>query len=186
MILPIYAYGTKILKKECREIDRNYKDLSHLLDNMWETMYNAQGVGLAAPQIGLDIRLFVVDTIQAMEPDDKDKGIKQVFINAWKIEEDGNNMPYEEGCLSIPNIRADVIRPETITLEYMDEEFNLHQKTFEGINARVIQHEYDHTDGILFTEKIAPLKRRLIKRKLEGIRKGEVQVEYRMKFARLK
>ena len=152
---------------------------------MWETMYHASGVGLAAPQIGKPIRLFVVDTVQieAEQREAKEPGIKQVFINAHKVEESGDPWTYEEGCLSIPNVRGDVERPAIITLEYFDDNFEPQQKTFTGMNARVVQHEYDHIDGVLFVDKISPLKRRLINGKLEKIRKGQVDADYRMRFA---
>lgn len=183
MILPIYAYGNPVLKKRGSDIDKDYPGLDDLIRDMWETMYNAHGVGLAAPQIGRSIRLFVVDTKQ-LEKEDKDiEGIKQVFINAEILEEEGDHWDYEEGCLSIPEIRGDVSRQEEIHIRYLDENFEEHEKTFSGINARVIQHEYDHIDGILFTELLKPLRKRRIKRKLEDIRKGKISPDYRMKFA---
>ena len=184
MILPIYAFGQPVLKKVAEPISADYPDLKELLENMWETMYNAQGVGLAAPQIGKSIRLFLVDTDQLEKDDMKEEGIKQVFINAQKIEEAGKPWDYEEGCLSIPNIRGDVKRPAQLKIRYMDENFEEHEKIFTGINARVIQHEYDHIDGILFTELLKPLKRRRVKRKLENIKKGLVDAEYRMRFVK--
>ena len=154
---------------------------------MWETMYHAHGVGLAAPQIGLPIRLFVVDSEQMMDEEkDKGTGIKKVFINAQKVEEGGDHWDFEEGCLSIPEVRGDVNRPAQLRLRYLDENFEEHEELFTGINARVIQHEYDHIDGILFTELLKPIKRRLVKRKLENIKKGKINPEYKMKFARLK
>jgi len=183
MILPIYAYGQPVLKKVAEEIDKDYPFLEELIANMWETMYNAQGVGLAAPQIGRSIRLFVVDSLQMEEEDKPFKGIKKVFINAQKIEETGPINEYEEGCLSIPDIRGDVNRPQQLTIRYFDENFVEHTETFEDLNARVVQHEYDHIDGILFTEHLKPLKRRLVKRKLDKIKKGKIKQEYRMKFA---
>jgi peptide deformylase len=155
---------------------------------MWETMYNADGVGLAAPQIGRSIRLFIVDTQKPIDQSNKDekpdKGVKQVFINARRIEETGEPWTFEEGCLSIPDIRGDVDRPESIRLQYLDENFQMHEDVFEGINARVIQHEYDHLEGILFTELLKPIKKQLIKRRLEKIKKGEISVDYKMKFSR--
>lgn len=181
MILPIYAYGTKILKKKADDIDHNYEGLLDLINNMWETMYNAHGVGLAAPQIGRAIRLFIIDTTQIHE-DDEDLGIKRVFINAHKIESDGDLWTYEEGCLSIPEVRGDVDRPKTITLRYCTEDFVERVETFTDIEARVIQHEYDHTEGLLFTEFLKPVKKRRIKRKLEQIKKGIVEAEYPMRF----
>ena len=186
MILPIFAYGHAVLKKEAEEIDEDYPELKTLIENMWETMYQASGVGLAAPQIGKSIRLFIVDTIQIMEEGKEADGIKKVFINAEKIEEGGEPWWYEEGCLSIPQVRGDVERPAQIKLRYMDENFEGHTEIFTGINARVIQHEYDHTDGILFTEQLKPIKRRLVRRKLENIKKGKVDVDYRMKFPKIK
>ncbi len=184
MILPIYAYGQAVLKKEGDRIDPDYPGLNELIANMWETMYEAQGVGLAAPQIGRSIRLFVVDTIQIMEEGKEAEGIKQVFINAEKLEEAGAPWTYEEGCLSIPEVRGDVDRPPQVKLRYQDENFEVHERVFTGMNARVIQHEYDHIDGILFVEHLKPLKRRLVRRKLENIRKGNASAEYKMKFAR--
>ncbi len=180
MILPIIAYGHPVLKKVCEDITSDYNDLKTLLDNMWETMYNAKGVGLAAPQIGKPIRIFLVDTVQ-LEKDD-DPGIKKTFINAEIIEEAGELWAYEEGCLSIPKLVGDVERQEKVTLRYMDENFKEHEETFEGMDARVIQHEYDHIEGVLFTQKLKPLKRRLISRKLENIKKGKIDTDYKMKF----
>ena len=184
MILPIFAYGQPVLKKVAEEIDKSYPELEQLIENMWETMYKADGVGLAAPQIGLPIRLFVVDTIQTKEEEEKDQGIKKVFINAEKVEESGKEWAYEEGCLSIPDIRGDVNRPPQLKLRYQDENFQEHVEVFTGINARVIQHEYDHIDGILFVEHLKPIKKRRIKRKLDNIRKGNIDVEYKMKFSK--
>ena len=182
MILPIYAYGQPVLRKEAEPISADYEGLTELVENMWETMYNAEGVGLAAPQIGQGIRLFIVDSKQMQEEGEEDKGIKQVFINAEKIEESGTPWGFEEGCLSIPDVRGEVQRPATLRLRYQDENFETHERTFEGMNARVVQHEYDHIDGVLFTELLKPIKRRLIKRKLENIKKGKIQQRYRMRF----
>jgi peptide deformylase len=184
MLLPIYAYGQPVLKKIAAPIEPGYSDLSKLLDDMWETMYYADGVGLAAPQIGLSIRLFVIDTVQVErdEPVEGDQPFKRVFINAQKIEEDGEVWGYEEGCLSIPHVRGDVERPERIRLRWLDENFEPHEETFAGINARVVQHEYDHLEGVLFTEKLKPLKRRLIQRKLDNILAGKVKADYKLRF----
>jgi len=186
MILPIYAYGQPVLKKVADDIDADYPELNTLLENMWETMYAAEGVGLAAPQIGLGIRLFLVDTFpkgeDAEEPDYAP--IKKAFINAEILEEEGKEWAFEEGCLSIPDIRGDVDRKPNIRIRYMDENFVEHEETFDGVNARVIQHEYDHIEGKLFTEKLKPLKRRMVKRKLEKIKKGEIRADYKMKFVR--
>ena len=184
MLLPIYAYGQPVLKKVAEPIAPDYPDLPKLLADMWETMYNADGVGLAAPQVGLSIRLFVADTTQIETEDDvkNPEGFKRVFINAQKVEEGGKMWAYEEGCLSIPKIRGDVDRPERIRLRWLDEKFEPHEATFEGLNARVVQHEYDHTEGILFTEKLKPLKKRMIQRKLDNIRVGKIGTEYKMRF----
>ena len=182
MILPIYAFGQPILKRKAAVIDKDYPNLLELIENMWETMYNANGVGLAAPQVGLGIRLFLVDTIQTMDEGKEDEGIKMAFINAEKIQEGGNLWPYEEGCLSIPDITGDVERPAQIKLRYYDSDWKRHEKVFNGMNARVIQHEYDHIDGILFTEHLKPLKKRRIKRGLEKIKKGDISPAYKMKF----
>jgi peptide deformylase len=167
-----------VLKKLAIDIDQSYDGLKDLIANMWETMYNAKGVGLAAPQIGRSIRLFIVDTTQLEEEEKEFVGIKSVFINAEKIEETGEPWEYEEGCLSIPEIRGDVKRPETLHLRYLDENFTEQERIFDGINARVIQHEYDHIEGVLFTELLKPLKKRRIKRKLDGMRIGNVEADY--------
>lgn len=192
MILSIYAYGQPVLKKVAEEIDAEYPGLSELLDNMWETMYAAEGVGLAAPQIGLPIRLFLVDTFPKEEDDDGEgekeapdyEPIKKVFINAEMLDEEGKEWSFEEGCLSIPDIRGDVDRKPNIRIRWQDENFVEHEQTFDGVNARVIQHEYDHVEGKLFTEKLKPLKRRMVKRKLEKIKKGMIKADYKMKFLR--
>ncbi len=185
MILPIYAYGQPVLKKVAAEIGPDFPGLTELIANMWETMYHADGVGLAAPQIGQAIRLFVIDSEQ-IERDEKkneeEPGFKRVFINARKVEETGEPWAYEEGCLSIPRIRGDVDRPPAIRLRWQDENFDTHEQTFTGINARVIQHEYDHIEGVLFTERLKPLKKRLIQRKLDDIRVGKINTDYKMKF----
>ncbi|MBK8109179.1 MAG: peptide deformylase [Saprospiraceae bacterium] len=183
MILPVYAYGHPVLKKMGSEIDPSFDGLDALIEDMWETMYYAKGVGLAAPQVGHAIRLFVVDTIQIQEEGEEEKGIKKVFINAQIMEETGDLWTYEEGCLSIPNITGDVERKKNIHIRYLDENFLPQEEKYEGMNARVIQHEYDHIEGRLFTEKLNPLKKKLIQRKLENIRKGKVNADYRMRFA---
>lgn len=182
MILPIYGYGHPVLKKKGEEITADYPNLEELIKNMWETMYGAEGVGLAAPQVGLAIRLFLVDTKQTKEEGKEEEGIKKAFINAQILDESGDEWAYEEGCLSIPHIRGDVDRQGTIRIRYQDENFETHEETYEGIEARVIQHEYDHIEGVLFTEKLKPVKRQLVRRKLEKIRKGSISVSYKMKF----
>ena len=184
MILPIYIYGQPLLKKKAKPISRDLSGLDQLIVNMWETMYNAHGVGLAAPQIGKSIRLFIVDTEQLVDDEADHKGVKRVFINAQKVEESGDEWEYEEGCLSIPEIRGDVFRPERLVLRYLDTDWNEHEEVFEGINARVIQHEYDHIEGILFVEHLKPLKRRMIKRRLDSMRKGILNADYAVKLSR--
>jgi peptide deformylase len=182
MILPIYAYGQPVLKKVGADIGPDYPDLAGLIENMWETMYHAHGVGLAAPQIGHSIRLFVVDTQQLVKEGETKTGIKQIFINARIVEESGDLWQYEEGCLSIPDIRGDVERMPQIRLRYVDEQFQPREETFSGVEARVIQHEYDHIEGRLFVERLKPIKRRLIQRRLDLIKKGQVEADYRLKF----
>ena len=182
MILPIIAFGSPVLRKKCDEISIDYLELDVLLENMWETMYESSGVGLAAPQINKSIRLFLVDTTPFMEEEETDKAIKKIFINAIILEEEGDEWTFNEGCLSIPEIREDIQRKPIITIKYQDENFDWHTDTFDGVTARIIQHEYDHIEGILFTDKISPLRKRMIKRKLENISKGNIEVSYRMKF----
>jgi len=184
MILPVYAYGQSVLRKKAKPINKDYPQLSEVIENMWETMYKSEGVGLAAPQIGLSIRLFVIDTKQAMEEGKEDEGFKQVFINAEKIEESGETWIYEEGCLSIPDIRGDVERQGQLKIRFLDENFEEQERVFTDINARVVQHEYDHIEGILFTERLKPVKKKMIKRKLEKIRAGKIKVDYKMRFAK--
>ncbi|MEX1003503.1 MAG: peptide deformylase [Crocinitomicaceae bacterium] len=197
MILPIVAYGAPILKKEAQEIDQDFEDLDELIESMFETMYDANGVGLAAPQIDKSIRLFIVDASpfaeeeleEGEEPDPKAAGLegfKKVFINPIIEEEKGEEWAFAEGCLSIPNIREDVLRKPSIKISYFDEKWKFHEDEFEGYAARIIQHEYDHVDGILFTDHLSPLKKRLLKKKLTNISKGEIDVKYRMKFPNLK
>ena len=190
MILPIVAYGSPVLRKVCEDIAPDYPGLQTLLDDMWDTMYNSNGVGLAAPQINKPIRLFVIDSEQIFKNMDEDElgtypdepGHKGVFINAHIKELTGDVWSYNEGCLSIPKIREDIYREETVTIEYMDENFNLQTNTFNGITARVILHEYDHIEGKLFIDYLKPLRRTLLKRKLDDISKGKVDVDYRMVF----
>ncbi len=192
MILPIVAYGSPILRKVCADIDPDYPGLEKLIADMWETMYNSNGVGLAAPQVNKDIRLFVMDSEQIFANQEEDEkgeypdepGYKGVFINAHITGLNGKEWSYNEGCLSIPKIREDIMRNESVTLEYMDEKFVPHTTTFIGITAREILHEYDHIDGKLFIDHIKPLKRTLLKRKLDDISKGKIQVDYRMVFPR--
>lgn len=192
MILPIVAYGTPILRTIAKNIDANYPGLAKLLEDMWETMYASNGVGLAAPQVNKDIRLFIIDSTQVfdgMEAKEKaeypdDPGVKQVFINARVKELNGDEWAYNEGCLSIPKIREDVYREEEVVIEFEDELFNKHTRSYNGITARVILHEYDHIEGKLFIDHLKPLKRKLLKGKLDDISKGKVRVDYKMSFAK--
>jgi peptide deformylase len=180
MILPIYAYGSPVLRKKCTDIELEYPNLKELLENMYETMYDSHGIGLAAPQIGLPIRVFIVDgsPIEGIKPE----GFKQTFINPVIIEEWGEEWKYEEGCLSIPTIHENVSRKPELRIKYMDENFKEHEKTYDGMAARIIQHEYDHIEGKLFVDKISPLKRNLIKGKLNNISLGRVEHSYKMRF----
>lgn len=190
LILPIVAYGHPVLRKVAKDIGPDYPGLDKLIESMWETMYASSGVGLAAPQVNREIRLFIVDTIQMfknMDEEDKaeypgDEGIKEVFINAHIDELDGEEWLYNEGCLSIPKIREDIYRHETVKLRYMDETFTEKVRMFTGISARVILHEYDHIEGKLFIDHISALKRKLMKGKLNDISKGKVNVDYKMMF----
>ncbi len=182
MILPIVAFGDTVLKKKATEIDKNYPQLDVLIANMYETMYNAEGVGLAAPQIGLSIRLFIVDAKPFEKENPQLANFRQAFINPQIVTENGDEWKFNEGCLSIPGIREDVSRKPIVHLRYADTDFKVHEQTFEGIAARIIQHEYDHIEGILFTDKLSPLKKKLIKGKLADISVGNVDVNYKMKF----
>ena len=186
MILPIVAFGSPVLRKKCVEISPDYPELEMLLENIRETMYEAHGVGLAAPQINKAIRLFLIDTTPFVNDEEETEEVivKQVFINAKILEETGEEWDFNEGCLSIPDVREDISRKPNITIEYFDENFEKHTDTYDGLTARVIQHEYDHIQGILFTDKISALRKRMIKGKLMDISKGKVDVAYKMRFTR--
>lgn len=193
MILPIVAYGDPVLRKKAKPIAKDYPNLDVLIENMKETMYGAYGVGLAAPQIGLPVRLFLVDTSPFAEDEEFTEeeqeelnNFQRVFINAEIIEETGDEWAFNEGCLSIPDVREDVFRQPKVTIKYQDEAFDTHTEVFDGLIARVVQHEYDHIEGILFTDKLSSLKKRLIKGKLANISKGKINVDYRMRFPLLK
>jgi peptide deformylase len=193
MIIPIYGYGEPVLRQVAAEISPDYPNLTAIISNMYETMYNAYGVGLAAPQVGLPIRIFVIDTEPfsdsselSKEEQSQLKNFKKTFINAKMLKEDGEEWSFNEGCLSIPDVREDVYRNERITIEYCDENFTKKTDVFDGLIARVIQHEYDHIEGILFTDKISMLKKTLIKKKLQNIMDGKAFPDYRMKFANKK
>ena len=193
MILPIVGYGDPVLRKVCDDVTSEYPNLQEIIVNMYDTMYNAYGVGLAAPQVGLPIRLFVIDTEPFSDSEDLSKeeqeqlkGFKQTFINAKMLKEEGEEWGFNEGCLSIPDVREDVYRNETITIEYFDEKFNKKTEVYNGLIARVIQHEYDHIEWILFTDKISTLKRTLIKKKLQNIMDGKARPDYKMRFCNKK
>ena len=195
MILPIVAYGDPVLKKEAEDIDENYPELNELIANMFDTMYNAKGVGLAAPQIGKSIRLFVVDGSpfaeleEGEEYDPRAEGVenfKKVFINPIIEEESGEKWGFEEGCLSIPKIRENVYRKEKLMITYFDENWILHEEIYSGYAARIIQHEYDHLEGVLFTDHLSPLKRKLLSKRLSNIANGYVETIYKMKFPEIK
>lgn len=193
MILPVVAYGDPVLRKQAEPITKDYPNLDALIENMKDTMYGAFGVGLAAPQIGLPIRLFLVDTAPFAEDEaytDKEQkqleNFQRTFINAEILEEEGDEWAFNEGCLSIPDVREDVFRQPKVTIRYQDENFKTHTEVYDGLIARVVQHEYDHIEGVLFTDKLSSLKKRLIKGKLTNISKGKIQVDYRMRFPLMK
>lgn len=179
MIYPIVAYGNPILKKEAEEITEG-TDLKALISDMYATMDFANGVGLAAPQINQGVRLFVIDSTLMLDEKDEEKGIRRTFINPIILEEYGDDYGFEEGCLSIPEVRAEIIRPDKLTIEYYDENWNLKEEEFSGMTARVIQHEYDHLEGILFIDYLKGLKKRLIQAKLIDVSKGKISTDYRM------
>lgn len=181
MIYPIVAFGNPILKKEAAEINEG-DDISLLVADMFATMENANGVGLAAPQINKGVRLFVIDSNLMLDEDSEEKGVRRAFINPIILDEYGDPYSFEEGCLSIPEVRAEIIRPEKLTLEYYDEHWNLKEEEFSGLTARVIQHEYDHLEGILFVDYLKGLKKRMVKSKLIDISKGKVSTDYRMVY----
>lgn len=194
MVLPIVVYGDPVLRKVAEDIDKDYPGLEVLIKDMFETMYQASGVGLAAPQIGKAIRLFVIDTHPFVEDDSDEeddeftpeerkqlKAFKKIFINARILNEEGTEWKFREGCLSIPKIREDVLRKPNIKIEYLDEKFNKHTESYDGVIARVIQHEYDHIEGVLFTDKVSPLKRKMISGKLSDISKGKIGADYKIK-----
>ncbi|MFD2565865.1 peptide deformylase [Pseudotenacibaculum haliotis] len=193
MILPVVAYGDPVLRKVAKEIDADYPNLTELIANMRQTMYNASGVGIAAPQIGKSIRLFVIDATPFADDEELTeaereqlKDFNKVFINPTVLKEEGDEWAFSEGCLSIPDIREDVFRQESVTFEYFDENFEKHQQTLTGVAARVFQHEYDHLEGILFTDKLSSLKKRILKKKLEKISLGKINADYRMRFPNIK
>ena len=191
--MPIVAYGDPVLRKKAKEIPKEYPKLNDLVDAMFETMYKASGVGLAGPQVGLPLRIFVIDATPFADDDDLDlneqeqlKNFKKVFINAQILKEEGEEWAFNEGCLSIPDVREDVNRKPSITITYFDAQFKEYTETYDGLAARIIQHEYDHIEGVLFTDKLSSLKKRLLKSRLDKISKGKVNVDYKMRFPQLK
>ena len=189
MILPIVAYGCQVLRTKATAVDQNDPELKSLISNMWETMYEANGVGLAAPQVGVSKRLFVIDAAPFAQDEETSpeeakvlEGFKKVFINPIMVEEKGSEWEFTEGCLSIPNIREDISRKAQITIQFLDENFNQQTLSLDGLPARVVQHEYDHIEGVLFTDKLSPLKKRLLKRKLSDITKANIKPDYKMRF----
>lgn len=184
MIYPVYIYGHPVLRRKSVDIERDYKGLDEFIASMFETMYKAEGVGLAAPQVGKNIRVFIVDGTPYVEDEPELEDFKKVFINAHIIERDGVEVPMNEGCLSIPNIREDVDRKSRIRIQYYDENWVYHDEVMEGYKARIIQHEYDHLDGILFTDKVSPIRRRFLKGKLTGLSKGRFDVDYKTLIAK--
>ena len=184
MILPITIYGHPVLRKVATDIDKDYPDLEKFMKNMWQTMYFADGVGLAAPQVGKSIRMFVLDASSFAEDEPELEGFKKMFINAHITERNGEEWSMSEGCLSIPGLNEDVTRPETIRIEYYDENWEFHDEEYSGFAARIIQHEYDHLDGIMFTDHCSPLRKRLLKSKLTGISKGKFDAKYRFNLAK--
>lgn len=182
MIYSIVAYGDPVLRKKAVEIDRDYPELDAFIQSMFDTMYASSGVGLAAPQVGKSIRLFIVDGEPFVEDDPEMANFKKVFINPLILEETGEEWAFNEGCLSIPRIREDVNRKEKLRIQYYDQNWEMHTEEFDGLKARIIQHEYDHIEGILFVDKLAPLKRKLLQGKLSDISRGKVRTDYKMRF----
>ena len=183
MILPIVAYGHPILKKVAGDITPDYPELKEFIDTMWETMYACEGLGLAAPQVNLSIRIFVIDITPHVDDLPEGTRLKQVFINPHIIEEEGEEWPFSEGCLSIPDIHEEIMRKPRIRIKYMDENFVEHDEHIEGVMARVVQHEYDHLEGILFVDRLSPLRKIMLKRKLTDLIQGKIKLKYRMIFA---
>src|SRR6056297_2605111 len=184
MTLPIYVYGSPVLRKVARPVEQNEEGLDEFIDNLWDTMYQSDGIGLASPQVGKSVRIFVIDGTPLEEDDPSLKDFKVTFINPEILDRQGDDKTYEEGCLSIPNIREEIVRPEKVRIRYYDRDWNLHEEEYGGIAARIIQHEYDHLQGVLFTDKVAPLKKRMLRNKLNAISKGKFDVSYKVKVAK--
>ena len=184
MILPVYIYGSPVLRKVARSIEAGEKGFDQFIQDLWDTMYHSDGVGLAAPQVGKSLQVFVIDGSPLEKDDPTLKHFKMTFINPEIMDRYGDETAFEEGCLSIPNIREEIVRPEKIRMRFYDADFNYHEKEYGGIAARIIQHEYDHLQGILFTDKVTPLKKRLIRNKLNAISKGKFEVKYKVNVAK--
>jgi peptide deformylase len=183
MILPIFGFGKQVLRNTAEDIDRNYTGINELINNMFDTLKSANGVGLAAPQVGLAIRLFIIDTTEAGDDYPEEQKMKKTFINARIIELFGDDWLFNEGCLSVPDVREDIIRKSKVRIKYLDVDFNEHEDVFDGIASRVIQHEYDHLEGVLFIDKVSSLKKMLLKKKLGDISKGKIDIDYKMSFS---
>ena len=184
MTLPIYVYGSPVLRKVARPVEQNEEGLDEFIDNLWDTMYQSDGIGLASPQVGKSVRIFVIDGTPLEEDDPSLKDFKVTFINPEILDRHGDDKTYEEGCLSIPKLREEIVRPEKVRIRYYDRDFNQHEEEYSGIAARIIQHEYDHLQGVLFTDKVAPLKKRMLRNKLNAIAKGKFEVSYKVKVAK--
>jgi peptide deformylase len=182
MIYPVYVYGSPVLRKVAEPVEEDMKGLQQLIEDLYETMYKSDGVGLAAPQIGVSKRIFVLDATPMAGDDPEVEGFKKAFINPVILNEQGEEWTFNEGCLSIPNIREDITRPSEILIEYYDEQFNFYRESYDGIKARIIQHEYDHLEGVLFVDRINPLRKRILRGKLNAISKGKVDINYKIKF----
>ena len=181
-MLPIVAYGHPTLRKVSQDIDKDYPELEQLIENMFETMYTSVGVGLAAPQVNRSIRLFIVDASPYAEDYPEAKDFKKVFINPKIVEENGEEWMFNEGCLSVPNIREDISRKSVVRIQYYDRDFKFHEEDFKGVIGRIVQHEYDHLEGTIFVDKVSPLRKTLLRRKLNDITKGNIDVSYKMIF----
>lgn len=186
MVLPVTAYGHPVLRKVGKEIDKGYPDLEEFLINMWETMYFSEGVGLAAPQVNRAIRVFIVDASPYGEQIPEARDFRQTFINPVIKERLGDDKLMEEGCLSIPQIREEVSRQESVKIQYYDADWNFHEEEFSGMIARIIQHEYDHIEGILFTDHLSSMRKTMLRSKLSNISKGKIDVDYKMIFPFMK
>lgn len=182
MVFPIYIYGSAVLKKIAKDIKSDYEGLEQLIEDMFETMYKSDGVGLAAPQIGKSIRLFIIDAAPMEKDDPSLKDFKKIFINPHITKLEDKEWSFNEGCLSVPTIREDIFRPDKVTIEYYDENFEFHKEVYDGIKGRIIQHEYDHLDGVLFVDRVSPIRKKLLTSKLNAVKKGKVEINYKHKL----